>query len=71
MPDSVTAEPTAQEADIVSTAVARFTLAAEADSTWREPCLDDLEFSVGNQWPLNIKTQERSNSICENFFPLP
>src|ERR1700722_4970643 len=65
MPDPVTAEPTQQEQDIISTAVDRFTLASEADATWREVCLDDLEFSVGNQWPLNIKTQrEAKNKPC-------
>lgn len=45
--------------------MARFKLASEADSSWRELSLDDLEFSVGNQWPLNIKTQRESkNKPC-------
>src|ERR1700676_959029 len=41
---------------VIEEALERFKLAAEADSEWRAPCLDDLEFSIGNQWPLTIET---------------
>src|ERR1700678_172653 len=37
----------------------RFKLAAEAESENRRDSLDDLEFSIGNQWPMDIKAQRQ------------
>src|SRR5271156_5973650 len=37
----------------------RFKLAAQAESENRRESLDDLEFSIGNQWPMNIKAQRQ------------
>lgn len=50
MPDNSSSNP------VIETALERFKLAAEADEAWRQECLDDLEFSVGNQWPMDIET---------------
>lgn len=41
---------------VIEKALERFKQAAEADNYWRTNCLDDLEFSIGNQWPLTIET---------------
>lgn len=49
----------------IETALERFKLAAEADSDWRAKCLDDLDFSIGNQWPLTIQTiREKDGRPC-------
>ena len=37
----------------------RFKLAAQAESKTRREALDDLEFSIGNQWPQNIAAQRQ------------
>jgi hypothetical protein len=37
----------------------RFKLAAESEAENRRACLDDLEFSIGNQWPMDIKAQRQ------------
>lgn len=36
---------------------ARFKLSAEAESEVRVAALDDMEFSIGKQWPTDIETQ--------------
>ncbi len=65
MPEDEKPNSGSAEQDIIEEAMERFTLAAEADASWRVECLDDLEFSIGNQWPLNIKTQRESkNKPC-------
>jgi hypothetical protein len=40
-------------------ALDRFKLAAEAEAENRRDALDDLEFSIGNQWPMDIKAQRQ------------
>ncbi len=40
-------------------ALDRFKLAAEAEAANRRDSLDDLEFSIGNQWPMDIKAQRQ------------
>lgn len=42
---------------VIETAMARFQLAAEAESSTRMESLDDLKFSIGEQWPLTIRSQ--------------
>ena len=37
----------------------RFQQAAQADSKVREKALDDLKFSVGEQWPLDIQADRQ------------
>jgi hypothetical protein len=50
---------------VIQTAIDRFKLAAEADESWRMECLDDLDFSIGNQWPLTIQTiREKDGRPC-------
>ncbi len=51
--------------EVIQTALDRFKLAAEADNNWRQDCIDDLEFSIGNQWPLTVSTaREKDNRPC-------
>ena len=51
--------------DVIQTALERFKIAAEADEEWRQECLDDLDFSIGNQWPLTIQTvREKDGRPC-------
>lgn len=47
-------------------ALERFKLVAEADSSWRAKCLDDLEFSTGQgQWPKTYKDRrEKAGQPC-------
>lgn len=50
---------------VIEEALERFKLAAEADNNWRQNCLDDLDFSIGNQWPLTIQTiREKDGRPC-------
>lgn len=50
---------------VIETALERFKLAAEAENEWRQKCLDDLDFSIGNQWPLTIETiREKDGRPC-------
>ena len=50
---------------MIETALERFRLASEADNSWRMNCLDDLDFSIGNQWPLTIETiREKDGRPC-------
>ena len=37
----------------------RFKLAAQSEARTRREALDDLEFSIGNQWPQNIQAQRQ------------
>lgn len=39
----------------------RYQLAAQAESKLRKEALDDLRFSVGEQWPLDIKADRQIN----------
>jgi len=41
----------------IDLAIERFGLANEAESDAREECLEDLKFSIGEQWPEMIKSQ--------------
>jgi hypothetical protein len=57
--------PDQTEDTIIKTALDRFKLVDEAESAMRADCLDDLEFSVGNQWPTTIRdARERKNKPC-------
>ncbi len=50
---------------VIETALERFKLAAESENEWRMECLDDLDFSIGNQWPLTISTiREKDGRPC-------
>lgn len=50
---------------VIETALERFKLAAESENNWRMNCLDDLDFSIGNQWPLTISTiREKDGRPC-------
>lgn len=50
---------------VIEKALERFKQASEADNYWRTNCLDDLEFSIGNQWPLTIETiREKDGRPC-------
>jgi Phage P22-like portal protein len=44
-------------AELVERALECFRLSADADSQVRSDCLDDLQFSIGEQWPMNIRSQ--------------
>lgn len=56
--------PTAEQ-DVITQALERFKQASEADEEWRMNCLDDLDFSIGNQWPLTIQTiREKDGRPC-------
>jgi hypothetical protein len=65
MPETEERTQTQAEKDVIELALQRFKAASEAEFQTRVDSLDDLEFSIGNQWPLNIKTQrERKNKPC-------
>jgi hypothetical protein len=49
-----TSEKTRQ---FLALALSRWKLISEAEARTRQDALDDLEFSVGNQWPEDIRTQ--------------
>lgn len=49
--------PSTPSEEFLALALERFKLAAQAESENRRESLDDLEFSIGNQWPQNIKAQ--------------
>lgn len=52
-------------AEVLQEALERFQLVAEADSSWRAECLNDLQFSIGDQWPATIKSQrEKDGRPC-------
>src|SRR5258708_22289105 len=51
---------------------ARWKLASEAESQSRREALDDLKFSIGEQWSDEIKQrQEKSNRPCLTLNRLP
>lgn len=52
---------TDQTKEFLQLARDRFKLAAEAESTTRSAALDDLEFSVGEQWPMDIRADRQLN----------
>jgi hypothetical protein len=47
----------------IALALKRFKLAADAESKGRELSLDDLKFSVGEQWPAEIRTQLGDDAV--------
>lgn len=49
--------PTSAISEFLAEATERFNLAAEAESATRRAALDDLKFSVGQQWPQDIEAQ--------------
>lgn len=59
MPDSKERKPDQVKA-FLALALSRFQQAADAEAEIRKESLDDYEFSIGKQWPENIKT-ERAN----------
>jgi hypothetical protein len=65
MPETAEKQQTQAEKEIIELALQRFKTASDAEFETRRDSVDDLEFSIGNQWPLNIKTQrERKNKPC-------
>lgn len=65
MPETEEKLQTQAEKELIELALQRFKAASDAEFETRRDSLDDLEFSIGNQWPLNIKTQrERKNKPC-------
>jgi hypothetical protein len=63
MPKTIAPELVADT--VIEKALDRFALAAEADHEWRAACLSDLEFSIGEQWDLGIRTgRERNGKPC-------
>lgn len=58
--------------DFLKIATDRFKLAAQAESETRAEALDDLEFSVGQQWPKDIKAdRQRTGRPCLTANVLP
>src|ERR1035438_4878750 len=49
----------AKDEEFLSLARDRFKLAATSEAKTRREMLDDLEFSIGNQWPENISAQRQ------------
>jgi portal protein len=43
------------ERAFLTLARARFKRATEAEAVWRKECLEDLKFSLGDQWPTSIR----------------
>lgn len=65
MPETEERTQTQAEKDVIELALQRFKAASDAEFDTRRESLDDLEFSIGNQWPPSIKTQrERRNKPC-------
>ena len=58
MPTDV-ANPKTNVGEFLALAQDRFKLAAESEAANRRDSLDDLEFSIGNQWPMDIKAQRQ------------
>lgn len=48
---------TAKQREFISLALGRFKEASDHESKMRADSLDDFEFSIGEQWPGDIKTQ--------------
>src|SRR5580658_3501255 len=46
-----------KDKEFIELALERWQLAHEAESEAREECLEDLKFSIGEQWPEMIKSQ--------------
>lgn len=58
--------------DFLAEALKRFKLAEEAESDIRKEGLDDLNFSIGEQWPDGIKSQREQDGrpcLVINKFP--
>jgi portal protein len=51
--------PDQNNEEFLNLALDRFKLAASSESESRREMLDDLEFSIGNQWPQDIKAQRQ------------
>lgn len=65
MPISEDVKVPTEELGVIQQALTRFKQASEADEEWRMNCLDDLDFSIGNQWPLTIQTiREKDGRPC-------
>lgn len=60
------------EEQFINIARERFELAAEAEATSRMEELDDEKFMVGDQWPLNVKSDRlRDNRPCLTVNQIP
>ena len=60
MADSDAAVPLPKaDQEFLDLALERFKLCAEAEAENRRDSLDDIEFSIGNQWPMDIKAQRQ------------
>src|SRR5271155_794387 len=59
------AEKDDKKEKFLALAMERFKLAAEAEARWRRDALEDFEFYIGEQWPVDIKTQrDRDRRPC-------
>ncbi len=62
----------ADEKELIALARKRFRLAAEAESDIRKEALEDLRFSAGDQWPLEVKNQrDIDNRPCLTVNRIP
>jgi hypothetical protein len=50
-----------KDKEFLALALDRFKLAIEAEATLRRDALDDLQFSIGEQWPSDIKADRQLN----------
>ena len=47
--------------DFLKLALARFQMASDAEANWRRDALDDLKFSVGEQWTATVESQRQQD----------
>src|SRR5271166_892697 len=59
MPDKEKKRDAVKDEAFLNLARDRFKLAAQSEARSRREMLDDLEFSIGNQWPQNITAQRQ------------
>lgn len=59
MPDDPKPDKSVKE--FLKLAQDRFKLAAEAEQATRKDSLDDVDFSIGNQWPMDIQTDRNQD----------
>lgn len=54
-----------QREQFLQLALERFKVASDAESRWRRDALEDFNFYLGEQWPVDIKTQrDRDRRPC-------
>ena len=55
------AESKKRKDDFLKLALARFQMASDAEANWRRDALDDLKFSVGEQWTATVEAQRQQD----------